>query len=57
MIIGVRNEVRNEWRPWFAWYPVRLKDGRWAWLHNIELLNARHLASRSYRVRVVKCGD
>lgn len=52
MIYGVTKSVRNEWRPWFAWWPVRLVDGRIAWLHHIEILNARHLAKRSYRVKV-----
>ena len=22
----------NEWHRWFAWHPVQLTDGRWAWL-------------------------
>jgi len=21
---------------WFAWFPVELKDGRWAWLEYLE---------------------
>lgn len=21
---------------WFAWHPVKLKDGRWAWLENVK---------------------
>lgn len=23
------------WHPWFAWRPVKLKDGRWAWRRTI----------------------
>ena len=22
----------TEWRPWFAWRPVRLEQRKWAWL-------------------------
>lgn len=25
-----------KWHPWYAWYPVRLVCGRWAWLEKIE---------------------
>lgn len=35
----------GEWRPWFAWRPVRIKAGRmsrWVWLETVD---------RSYKVR------
>jgi hypothetical protein len=27
---------QNEWRPWFAWCPVRLMNGQWIWLKTVE---------------------
>ncbi len=27
-------ELRN-WHWWFAWYPVELESGRWAWLQSV----------------------
>jgi len=39
MILGTRNERKpklwREWTRWFAWRPVRLMDGRWAWLCHV----------------------
>lgn len=34
MILGVRGDGGRAWLPhrWYAWHPVRLRDGRWAWL-------------------------
>ena len=26
----------REPRVWFAWHPVHLVDGRWAWLEHVE---------------------
>lgn len=26
----------NEWRPWFAWRPVRVDDNRWAFWETVE---------------------
>lgn len=26
----------SKWKPWFAWFPVRLDDGRLAWLRWIK---------------------
>jgi hypothetical protein len=26
----------DEWRSWFAWYPVHLDDGTWAWRETVE---------------------
>lgn len=42
-----------EWRPWFAWYPVKVKEewdgrsfrGTWAWLCKVE-----HKRGRGYRL-------
>lgn len=27
---------RREWHAWFAWYPARIGDGRYAWLEPVE---------------------
>lgn len=41
MIWGLTNIEREKRRKekkrlgWFAWYPVRLKDGRWCWLQRV----------------------
>lgn len=24
------------WLPWFAWYPVRLQEGGFAWMRTVE---------------------
>lgn len=29
---------------WFAWYPIRLKDGRWAWWEYVW----RHISESYY---------
>lgn len=26
----------EEWAPFYALFPTRLLDGRWAWLHRVE---------------------
>lgn len=26
----------NDWNAWFAWHPVRLMDGRLAWLCEVQ---------------------
>lgn len=31
-----RLRALNQWQPWFAWHPVQLDDGRWAWLRTVE---------------------
>ena len=36
MIFGQTNEQFRRWRPWYAWRPVRLQDGRMAWLARVE---------------------
>lgn len=28
---------RRGWTPWYAWRPVRLMDGRYAWLETVEV--------------------
>lgn len=49
MIFGIINEERQNnrkdqiyqllvWHDWFAWRPVTLRDGRVAWLENVERL-------------------
>ena len=42
MIWGITNKVRNEWRRWYAWYPVHLVNGRTAWLSDVEKLGNRY---------------
>ncbi len=40
MIWGKKWDVRKNpfkyWQLWFAWYPVPLSGGRWAWLCWVE---------------------
>jgi hypothetical protein len=39
MIYGRMWDVEENWkqpRRWFAWHPVRLDDGRKAWLEHVE---------------------
>lgn len=31
-----RDERRREWRVWFAWRPVKMRDGECVWLEKIE---------------------
>lgn len=44
MIWGKEHDVPLDlsplWVAWFAWYPVRLWDGRWCWLEKIERLES-----------------
>lgn len=28
--------TNGQWRDWFAWRPIRLLDGRWAWLKTVR---------------------
>jgi len=35
----------DEWRVWFAWYPVRLEDGTKAWWEEVEYTQAHALQS------------
>lgn len=28
--------LRNRWMNWFAWRPVILEDGRWAWMEYVD---------------------
>jgi hypothetical protein len=30
-------DYRQGWVTWFAWYPTRLMDGRWAWLEFVDV--------------------
>jgi hypothetical protein len=29
-------EAKKDWRPWFAWRPVQLETGRYAWLCTVS---------------------
>lgn len=45
-----------KWRQWFAWRPVRLQGGRWAWLRHVErqvfeLYDRHHLILRKSTYR------
>lgn len=33
--LHVREGMGGPWRHWFAWRPVRLEQGGWAWLRRI----------------------
>ncbi len=30
-----RSEYLSQWHEWFAWMPVLLIDGKWAWLQSV----------------------
>ncbi|WP_026868798.1 hypothetical protein [Inquilinus limosus] len=32
----LRRQQRRKWRSWFAWRPVQLTNGRYAWLQTVE---------------------
>jgi hypothetical protein len=32
----IRRKAAEEWRPWFAWYPVRVGSRQCVWLETIE---------------------
>ncbi len=37
MIWGLTDAERtSKWNDWFAWHPVKLDDGRWAWLERLQ---------------------
>jgi len=36
-----RKHERYIWRRWFAWYPVLLTGGWWAWLMFVERRNLK----------------
>ncbi len=31
-----RLDALYKWHHWFAWYPVQLEHGQWAWLQTVE---------------------
>jgi hypothetical protein len=35
MVFGRKHNDRSREYRWFAWYPVHLDDGRWAWLTRV----------------------
>ena len=36
-ILGRRKRLeRLGWHLWFAWYPVRVRSGRWYWLEHVK---------------------
>lgn len=37
--------TQREWKKWFAWFPVKLENGDWAWLQYLE---RRHYESMFY---------
>jgi hypothetical protein len=36
MIWGRSDAELRKWHRWYAWHPVTLDDGRWAWLCWVE---------------------
>jgi hypothetical protein len=34
--MGITSTILEDWRPCFAWLPVRLQSGKIAWLKTIE---------------------
>lgn len=42
---------RDEWRRWFAWYPVRTIDRTWVWLEVVEKIYfmSMKLSDQDYR--------
>lgn len=44
-----RRMADDEWRSWFAWYPVRLDDGTWAWRETVEYSQPMRYNLPSYR--------
>jgi hypothetical protein len=49
MIWGRKMEDRNVWHPWFVLRPIKMIDGRWAWLHWVERCHyfANHISVRA----------
>ncbi len=42
----------DEWRPWFAWYPVRVVDDfTWVWLENVEYNQPMKYNLADYRLQ------
>lgn len=39
----------DEWRPWFAWYPVRADWDGWRWLELVERRSSMLLGDIDYR--------
>lgn len=37
MKFGTKHEDKSLKYVWFAWYPVHLEDGRWAWLEPVSV--------------------
>lgn len=48
MIFG---RSRGKWHYWFAWRPVKIDDGRRAWLHGLAVYTPR-LGDHLKRIRV-----
>ena len=49
MIFGRKVDMsQSRWHTWFAWLPVRLLDGRIAWLHVVERRFWGQCPSRGY---------
>lgn len=38
-------EARSTWHPWFAWRPVWIEPGVWAWMETVE----RRVLSMGFR--------
>ena len=44
----VRLKKEKRLLTWFAWYPVTLTDGRWAWLCRVRCVKVYHYEGSSY---------
>lgn len=38
----------NRWYPWFAWVPVRLRNGNWVWLEKVARLLVAEWTEEGY---------
>lgn len=47
-----RAESLKVWRPWFAWYPVRVSDTQCVWLERVE-----RSYPKAYAVNIISAVD
>lgn len=53
----MNDKARAEWHQWFAWHPIRLKDGRRVWLETVECreIFGKMIVSLDYMMDDVEC--
>lgn len=44
--------AHQPWHAWFAWYPVRTIQGRWAWCQTVERAGYAHPDVSGYDLHV-----